>query len=218
MVGVGQQHGVGGGQLVEDAVAYREAFDILVDVGQGVVVERSSKHVAEFGHGTGAQQFAVQDEVAAHSQGQLPQGMLVAHQLGDAVQYVQFLAELLLYDVLHVALVDDGAVVVHHAFVEEHLRAVAVYVAHEEVVGHGVSRAVGDALRHSFGGAVGEGEAQHVAVGDAALMGMHHTLRQDVCLAASRRRQHQMPSAADFYRLLLPGVKSPLLHVTLQFL
>ena len=76
-----------------------------------------------------------------------------------------------------------------------------------EVVRHRVARAVGDALRHALGGAVGEGEAQHVAVLHAAPVGVHHALGQYVGLAAARRRQHQMPPAADGYGLLLPRIE-----------
>ena len=133
--------------------------------------------------------------------------MLIAHKLGAAALDIEAFAEFLLYDAVHVAFVDDGAVVVHQTEVEQHLRAVAVYVAHIEVVGHGVAGAVGDALRHPLGGAVGEREAQHILVLHSLLVGMHHALRQDVRLAAPRRRQHQVPPAPDLNGFLLPWVK-----------
>ena len=172
-----------------------------------LLVEGHLEHVAELGHGSGMEEFVVQHQLAAHAEDHLLQAVLEAHQLGGAAGDVEAFAELLLDDVLHVALVDDGAVVVHHAVVEEQLRAETVDIAHEEVAGHRVAGAVGDALGHALGGAVGEGEAQHVGVVHAAVVGMHHALGQYVGLAAARRRQHQMPSAADGDGLLLPRVE-----------
>ena len=133
--------------------------------------------------------------------------MLVSHQFRAAALDVEAFAEFLLYDAVHVAFVYDGTVVVHQAEVEEHLRAVAVYVAHIEVVRHGIAGAVGDALRHPLGGTVGEGQAQHILVLHSLLVGMHYALSQYVRLPAPRRRQHQMPSAPDLNGFLLPRVK-----------
>ena len=90
--------------------------------------------------------------------------------------YVKSLAEFFLDDVFYVAFINDGAVVVNNSFVEKQLRAVAVDVSHKEVVGYGVTRAVGDSLGHPLGSAVGEGKAQHIAVLHASLVCMHHTL------------------------------------------
>ena len=197
---------------MEYAVAVHEVIDIAVNLCDVVFVEGHAEHVAEFGHSAGMEQLVVQYQFAPHAEDHLLQAVLETHQFRRPAGDVQAFAELFLDDVLHIALVDDGAVVMYHPVVEEHLGAVAVDVAHKEVVGNGIAGAVGNALSHALGGTVGESEAEHVAVLHAALMRMHHTLCQDVGLAASRRRQHQVPPTADGDGLLLPRVEGSFLH------
>ena len=61
LVGVSEPHGVGSGQLVEYGVSFENLVDIGIERSEAVLVGGEAHHVAEFGHGTGVQQFAVQD-------------------------------------------------------------------------------------------------------------------------------------------------------------
>ena len=60
------------------------------------------------------------------------------------------------------------------------------------------------------GGAVGEGEAQHVAVFNACRVGMHDAFGKDVGLAAPWRCQHQVSSTLYLNGFLLPRVEDAL--------
>lgn len=87
-------------------------------------------------------------------------------------------------DVGDVVAVDDAGVFREQIVAEKEGGAEAVDVANKELV-DGLVEGECDAVLHAFGGAIGEGEAEHVVEADAAFVGLDNAFGKDVGFATA---------------------------------
>ena len=139
------------------------------------------------------------DKFVRNARGLLAEGVLEVDDVGGiaGVVLVGFEAGEVGDDAFGIDVVDDGTVLGYFLLVEEVVGAETVDVADKEVGRDGVVGVEADAFAHGAAGAVGEGEAEHVAVVGAPGMGLDDTLGKDEGFAAARRGKHKMPTAVD---------------------
>ena len=114
-----------------------------------------------------------------------------------------------------IILVNDTRFSRYDAVGEEKLGAETMDVSHKDILNAVVRDVASDALHHATGCTIGERQAQHVLISHALLLvGITYAFCKNVCLAASRRCQHKMKTAARRYHFSLAWVwNKRLLHI-----
>ncbi len=98
-------------------------------------------------------------------------------------------------DAQGIVIVDDRGLCLDKVALEEETGTESMDIADIELAEVGTLDILGDALAHAAGSAVGKGEAEHVAIGYALVVGTADALGKYLGLAAARGRQHQVVTA-----------------------
>ena len=198
---------------------------MVIDVRHSLSVKRTLRHLADASKGS---HIALTDTFRMNTQVlRIVMAYLMHHAL--KVEHIAVFAALGIvgeHDILvltsetrkdgdAIVLVNDTRLSRYDAVGEEKLGAETMDVSHKDILNAVVRDVASDALHHATGCAIGERQAQHVLISHALLLvGMTYALCKNVCLAASRRCQHKMKTAACRYHFSLTWVwNKRLLHI-----
>lgn len=212
-VGVGIAHlaqGVGGKGLGAhiEGVAMDEVavvVGVVVDMYHGVGGELATLGIAdgfESAHIVGTDTVGMEPQPTrmkmddlVHEVGKLNNLSILATAVVALLDGTFFLVLVTGKDAQGIVVVDDRGLCLDKVVLEEETGTESMDVADIELAEVGTLDVLGDALAHAAGSAVGKGEAEHVAIGYALVVGTADALGKYLGLAAARGRQHQVVTA-----------------------